>query len=199
MVIGETNYADADIGATPEEAVAAVDCCWHFTEEVVRRFCILRKDANRTFDAITYLLMKSVSDKVQNVSPAVWASFAYMDVIQHAMRGIGWKGVNRRERPGDELWKPGWSAVIEVIKLLKPGKLLLVGAGVACHCAGKYLPQGVEAEIVNVHKIGPLWFRKGRISVDGQPSIPVTAIPNPASARGFKKQAWREALKSLRA
>lgn len=197
MVIGETNYADADMGATPADAVAAVDGNWHFTENVVCRFCFSRKDTNRTFDAITYLLMKSANDKERNVSPAVWNSFVYMDVIQHAMRGKGWKDVEHRQRPEEELWYPGWSAVIDVIKLLRPGKLLLVGAGVACHCSDKYLPHRVEAEIVNAHKIGPLWFRKGRISVEGLPSISVVAIPNPGSARGFVKESWRKALKSF--
>lgn len=198
MVVGDTNYADGDMGATPEAAIATVNNDWHFTENVVRRFCISRKDTNRTFDAITYLLMKSASDKVEGASSAVWNSFAYIDAIQRAMRGRGW-GFTKRERPCDDLWEDGWKAVCGAVRLLRPGRLLFVGAELARHCTRKYLPHGVSAEISDDRKIGFQYLRMGHLSVGEDTGVPIFAIPNPASARGFQKQVWREALKSFRA
>ncbi len=198
MVVAETNYANSDCGATPMKAIDAVNGNWHFTRNVVELFCVRRDKSNRTFDAITNLLKASASDKVQDVSSAVWQSFAYMDVIQKAMRGTGWQGAQSRERHTEDLWKPGWMAVFEVIKALKPGKLLFVGAGLAYHCTSMFLPTGVSARLVNKRKVGRQWLRTGEIVVDGLGTMPVVSIPNPGSARGFAYAPWRNELKTLR-
>ena len=198
MVVGESNYAKDDMGPTPDAAVVAVNNDWHFTENVVCRFCISRKDINPTFEAITYLLMKSASDKTSCVSPMVWHSFAYMDIIQQAVRGRGW-GISTMGRPREEFWAPGWTAVVEVIRRLRPSKLLFVGAGLSNHCAGKYLPPGVKSDISKIRQLGRLWLRAGNLFVDGLSSMPVVVIPNPGSSRGFRRGLWRDALKKFRA
>ena len=181
MVVGESNYADADDGKTLDAAVAEVNGNWNFTQDVVELFCISRKQPNRTFDGITYLLKPS-EDNVADVSFKVWHSIAYMDVIQCAMKGKGYGG-NARQRPADNLWKPGWSAVAEVIKVLRPSRLLFVGSELAYHSTSRFMPRGrMSANIRNACNIGRLWLRDGFVDVDGIGKLPVLSIPNPASA-----------------
>ena len=76
-----------------------------------------------------------------------------MDLLQCAMQGKGW-GHSSRQRPWKELWPQGWKAVLAVIEILKPGKLLFVGSGVATNCRRKLLPGGVDAKINNHRKVG---------------------------------------------
>jgi hypothetical protein len=90
LVVGESNYAKDDLGATPDEAVAVVNGNPSFIQEVVKRVSISREQSNRTFDAITYLLKQSNGSNIKDVSAETWNSFAYMDVIQCAMMGCGW-------------------------------------------------------------------------------------------------------------
>ena len=198
LVVGETNYAHDDSGATPDDAVANVNGNWHFTHDVVNTFCLSRRKSNRTFDVITHLLKGSDAAKVAAVSAEVWQSFAYMDLIQTAMKGKGWGNGDKRiaiERPQKAMWKPGWKALIEVIKILKPGSLLFVGAGLAYNCKGKSLPDGTESCITNVCKVDhSLWLRAGWIKPYGENRIDIISIPNPGGARGFVCECWRKAV-----
>lgn len=198
LVVGETNYANDDSGATPSDAVANVNGNWRFTHDVVDRFCLSRRNSNRTFDVITHLLKESDAAKAAHVSAEVWQSLAYMDLIQTAMKGRGWENGYKRnaiERPQKQLWKPGWEALIEVIRILKPGSLLFVGAGLACKCNGKFLPNGTESHIANVRKVGKtLWMRARWIKPSGETKIDIVSIPNPGGTHGFVCKSWRKAL-----
>lgn len=198
LVVGESNYANDKAGATSDIAVAAVNGNWRFTNRVVEVFCLSRSESNGTFDGVTYLLKKSSDAEVSSVSSEVWNSFAYMDLIQEAMKGIGWKGTENRtksERPGAHLWKPGWVALAEVIKILKPGSLMFVGSELAYKCNKKWLPQGIEGHITNVCKPdGKFWLRTGWVRLNDGKEIKVVSIPNPHSAHGYLRECWRNAF-----
>ena len=198
LVVGESNYANDDKGVTSDAAVAAVNGDWEFTNKVVDDFCLSRRKSNGTFDGVTYLLKQSSDAEVRSVSSEVWNSFAYMDLIQEAMKGTGWKGTENRtksERPSKHLWKPGWVALAEVVKLLKPGSLMFVGSGLAYKCNRKLLPQGIEGHITNVCKPdGKFWLRTGWVRLSDGKEIEVVSIPNPHSAHGYLRECWRNAF-----
>ena len=192
MVIGESNYADGDCGPTPEAACKAVDGNVHFTESVVSRFCTNRRERNPTFDGITNVLCDYGKNDILSAGRFVWNRIAYMDVIQRSMVGRckSWPG-KKRSRPSEDMWAPGWNAVLKVIEILQPGALLFVGAGVARHFSTKYLQDGYRADINEDDKIGHLKWRKGVLILPPGGKIKVCAIPNPGGAHGFSPKEWR--------
>ena len=197
LVVGESNCAKDDVGVTPDVAVSAVNGNPWFTREVINRACILHEAYNRTFSAITYLLRKSDGLNVDNASVETWNSLAYMDVIQCAMKGVGWLGANARkriERPSPSLWKPGWEALYCVINILKPNKLFFVGASLFYNSKRKYLPAGVNVRIRNEEFINRLWLRTGVITLLDGKKVDVICIPNPGGEQGFVKEAWRSSV-----
>ena len=203
LVVGESNYADETNdfveypkNVTPEKAVDKVNEDWNFTNKVIRCFCIDRAKTNRTFDGISGVLNDSPDSDER--ARAVWNSIAYMDLIQCALRGR-WDSLGRttRERPDEEMWKRGWSAVLAAIAVLKPEKMLFVGSGVATTCNEKFLPENVQAQVVNARKIGRLLFRTGWLRPRDSERIAFAAMPNPGGARGFSPVAWRKALKDF--
>lgn len=199
LVIGESNYADEERenpSPTREIAVERVNVNWHFTEEVVKRFCLKRTEPNKTFDGVTHILKAEDSMPDFEASAKVWESFAYMDLLQCAMQGKGW-GQDSRQRPWKELWPQGWKAVLAVIEVLKPGKLLFVGSGVATNCNRKLLPGGVDAKIKNHRKVGNLWLRTGALKPNGSQPIELIGIPNPGGAHGFSPDKWRDATRRI--
>ena len=204
MVIGESNYADSDEGKSPEEACEKVDMDVNFTREVVNKFCINHEEYNKTLDGISKVLS---IDGFAADSYFVWQRIAYMDVIQKAMRGlpkkpvperwVKYKGVGR-ERPGCErLWKWGWRAVLKVIDILKPGVLLLVGAGVGDHCASPFLQDGYESSLekkqLDYCHSGS--YRVGTLTMPNGNSIYVFIMHNPSSKAGFEPNVWRGLVK----
>ena len=80
--------------------------------------------------------------------------------------------------------------------VLKPGKLLFVGSGVATNCKRKLLPGGVDAKINNHRKVGNLWLRTGALKPNGSQSIELIGIPNPGGAHGFSPDKWRDATRT---
>ena len=212
LVVGESNYADEtnDIvdypeGVTPETAVDIVNKDWEFTNKVIQHFCIDRIPLKRytqtkkghkfppTLEA-PFKVLNDLPDSDEK-SRAVWNSIAYMDLIQCALVGV-W-GQKDRARPTEEMWGPGWSAVLAAIAVLKPEKMLFVGSGVATTCNEKFLPENVQAQVVNARKIGRLLFRTGWLRPRDSERIAFAAMPNPGGARGFSPVAWRKALKDF--
>ena len=204
MVVGESNYANRDCGPTIDAACKAVEGNAYFTECVVSAFCINRTKRNPTFDGITNVLVDNGKSDILEAGRQAWGKIAYMDVIQQAMRGKDWsnKGhsqlvVSKRpSRPTNEMWKPGWKAVMKVVDILKPGALLLVGAGVATHFSDKYVPSDYGAETKNDGKIGRLIRRTGTLTLPSRQKIKVCAIPNPGGAHGFVPTKWRKHVHS---
>lgn len=201
LVVAESNYAKDDKGNTPDAAVACVNGNRAFTKEVVDMFCLSRKKTNKTFDGVTYILMQDDDDIVKKVSRSIWNSVAFMDVIQCAMKGIGWKedkalARNNIERPARYLWKPGWEALVSVVKVLEPSCMLFVGSSLAYMCNKVFLPKGVAAEIKKRQVVGKrLWLRTGWMKVEERNKVAIISIPNPGGAHGFSLDLWRKAVK----
>lgn len=211
LVVGESNFVDAtnDIvdypeGVTPETAVDTVNKDWEFTNKVIKRFCIDRIPVTRytltkkghkfppTLEAI-FKVLNDLPDSDEK-SRAVWNSIAYMDLIQCALVG-NW-GNKDRARPTEEMWGPGWTAVLAAIAVLKPGKLLFVGSDVATTCNKKFLPENAQAHVVNDRKIGSCWLRRGWLQPPNSNRIDFVGIPNPGGAHGFSPADWKDALES---
>jgi len=193
LVVGESNYANGDVGHTPDAARKAVDGNVYFTECVVSRFCINRSERNPTFDGITNVLCDDLKKDILSAGRHTWGRIAYMDVIQQSMRGKGkdWKTGEGRSRPTKGMWGPGWNAVLEVMEILKPGSLLFVGAGVANHFSSKYMQDGYSAEMKAYGKIGRHIWRKGALVLPSGQKIKVCVVPNPGGAHGFSPKEWR--------
>ena len=202
LVVAETNYAKEDRGDTPDAAVSSVNGDWNFTKDVIDIFCLSRKKTNRTFDGISYILKPGDNDIVNQVSKSLWNSFAFMDVIQCAMKGIGWKknkGLARKsiERPARYLWKSGWEALVAVIEVLEPSCMLFVGSSLAYMCKKEFLPNGVASEIKTRQVVGKrLRLRTGWMKVGDRDKITIVSMPNPGGAHGFSLDLWRKAVRN---
>ena len=205
MVVGESNYADGDMGDSPEKACKAVNDNVNFTKEMVMRFSIKRNDTNKTFTGISKVLCYDslLTSDIVDIGCSVWRRIAYMDVIQKAMQGLpnrkkklipnAWENRKHRERPSKELWEPGWLAVLNVIEILKPDAILFVGCGVADHCNHKFLPQGYNG-VMRKERIGrerAIW-REGVLSLSSGKAIRFGAMPNPGKPYGFNYTDWRD-------
>jgi hypothetical protein len=136
---------------------------------------------------------------VDNASVETWNSLAYMDVIQCAMKGVGWLGANARkriERPSPSLWKPGWNALYSVINIIKPSKLVFVGASLYYYSKHQFLPNGIDVQLRNDTRVNRLWLRSGTITISDGRTFDVVCIPNPGGAHGFKRDVWRLNIKA---
>ena len=210
LVIGESNYADGDMGETPEKACKALEDNVNFTREMVRLFIINRDKANKTFTGISNVLCDNslLSSNMVVIGRSVWKRIAYMDVIQTAMQGLpeegvptppAWANCKKRQRPKEKkLWTNGWRAVLKVIKVLKPNSILFVGSGVADHCNPKFLPHGNNSVMhkERIENAWPLW-REGELKLQDGRSIKFGAIPNPGSQGGFNYRVWRDKVSNV--
>ena len=109
LVLGESDYADADMGKTDVEARSHVNADPNFIRKVIDRFGV-RGERNVTINTITQLL--------QNFKCA-WRTIAFTDVCQEA--------VKKNVPPTQKQMSCGAGIVGQLIKILEPDCVVCLG------------------------------------------------------------------------
>lgn len=203
LVVGESNYADRLEPETVESAVGRVNGDRWFTRKIVSAFGADRNISNKTFDGIARML--NVNGDLREVdaesSLAVWKKVAYVDLLQCALRGLGW-GPDKRARPSEgrtknearAFWEEGCRVIFSLIDLLRPHAILCVGCEAADWLCGarsenaQWRCERINCDYRVCNGMRAPGLRKMQIC-NGETSIPVVGVPNPGGARGFNANA----------
>ena len=183
LILGESHYATDGKNFSQEAFEEAQDK--NFTRGVVN--CVIR---NKSMSQLTWKMYEGLLQTFQKLSPEdvkdFWSKVSFYNFIQRVMKSSD-------EKPTDEDKRIGWKCLGDVIKVLEPTSIIIVGVrndggSDALNDETVCLKDFQDDKDYKINNCRP---RIGRIILHNK-EIPLTMIKH--SSQGYNPDQWREYL-----
>ena len=140
LVVGESDYAMNDMATEDETPVEHITRDRLFLRKVIDRFGVKLDGYNPTIANIRRVLARDCEEKGKTLT-----RFAFMDLCQRAMSFAD------AEEPSKDDFEAGLSVVGNVIGILRPSRILVLGLGIAKAVGHRFEATQLTARINRCH------------------------------------------------